>query len=501
MRTARFEVLSQTEVERIQAASLEILAEVGVKVDYKTARDIFREAGAQVDDEQQCVRLPEELVSWALEQAPKQFDLYGIGPEFKLQIGGGDINFAGLGTPTHVIDADTGQRRPATREDMERHIILIDSCQHIHNSQMDVWPNDIPMTTIHVEAISSWARHSRKPFGMGCYGYQPTLDMMQMMALAVGGKEELRRRPRFFAICSVVSPLQMSQMQLEGLLLCADYGQPLAMSPEAIAGATAPVTLAGLLTQQNANILAHVTLAQVFRPGTPVLYSTVSTIANMRLGNVALGAVETGLITAGAAQLARSYGLPCRGVGGTTESKLEDVQAGIERTATLLPAVLAGVDFITCAGTLDSTMLESDAMLLLDDELCGAALRVADGIRVDEDTLALDLIRKVNFRGHYLAEAHTVEHFREEHFMPSLFTRDPYETWEKAGRRSAIDYARQKVEKILKDHKPRALDPALEKELDQFRQMVAARTLEEFYAGEQEENQDFGEGPGYSVRP
>ncbi|MBN1148326.1 MAG: trimethylamine methyltransferase family protein [Anaerolineales bacterium] len=494
MKTARFEVLSQAEVERIHATSMEILAEVGVKVDYKTARDIFRDAGAQVDDARQCVRLPEKLVRWALDQAPRQFDLYGIDADFKLQIGGGQVNFAGLGTPTHIIDMDSGQRRPATREDMERHIILVDGCEQIHNSQMDVWPNDIPMTTIHVEAIWSWAHHSRKPFGMGCYGYLPTRDMMRMMALAVGGKDELRQRPRFFAICSVVSPLQMSQMQLEGLLLCADYGQPLAMSPEAIAGATAPVTLAGLLAQQNANILAHVTLAQIFRPGTPVLYGTVSTIANLRLGNVALGAVETGLISAGAAQLARYYGLPCRSVGGTTEAKLEDVQAGIERTATLMQAVLAGVDFITCAGTLDSTMLESDALLLLDDELCAAALRVARGIEVNEGTLALDLIRKVNFSGHYLAEAHTVEHFRNEHYIPSLLPREPYETWEKGGGRTALDHARQRVRKILEKHQPRAVDPALEKELDEFRQEVAARTIEEFYAGEQLENQDFGTG-------
>jgi trimethylamine--corrinoid protein Co-methyltransferase len=281
------------------------------------------------------------LVPWALDQAPGQFTLYGADPDFRTGIGGGEVHSAGLGTPTDIIDTATGERRPSTMADVVRHVQLINGCQHIHNSQMDVWPNDIPMTTIHAEAIWAWAHHSRKRFGMGCCGYLPTLDMMRMMTVAVGGKEELKRHPRFFAICSVGSPLQMLQMRAEGLLICADYGQPLAMSPEAIAGATAPFTLAGLLAQQNANILAHVTLAQVFRRDTPVLYGTVSTIANMRLGTLALGAVETGLESAGAAQLARRYGLPCRSVGGTTESKLEDVQAGLKRTATLLQAVQA----------------------------------------------------------------------------------------------------------------------------------------------------------------
>ena len=491
MKAVRFEVLSQEEVERIHAASMEVLSTVGVKVEWKTARDLYREAGAEVDDAGQCVRIPEKLVQWAVAQAPTQFTLHGAeGSRFQLEVGGDQVCFAGLGTPTHIIDGDSGERRSCTMDDVVRHIQLINGCQYIHNSQMDVWPNDIPMTTIHTESIWAWAHHSHKPFGMGCYGYVPTLDMMRMMAIAAGGKEKLRRRPRFFAICSVNSPLQMIQMQAEGLLICAEYGQPMAMSPEAIAGLTAPVTLAGLLAQQNANILAHITLAQIFRPGAPVLYGTVSTIANMRLGTVALGAVETGLVTAGAAQMARHYGLPCRSIGAATESKLEDFQAGAERMATLLQAVLAGVDFITCGGTLDSTMLESDPLLMLDDDLCGMALRVARGIEVNDESLALDMIKKVGFSGNYLSEMHTAKHFRDEHFIPQLLPRDTYEAWRKAGSKSALDLAKERVREILANHQPHMLDPALERELDEFRQMVATRPMEEFYAYEAVEKQD-----------
>jgi trimethylamine--corrinoid protein Co-methyltransferase len=493
MKTARFEVLSQAEVARIDAASMEILATVGVQVDWKKARDLFAQAGAEVDEDGPCVRLPEDLVRRAVARSPSQFSLHGADPqaEFRLEIGGDRVHFAGLGTPTHILDLETGQRRPSTLADTVRHIQLINGCRHIHNSQMDVWPNDIDMTTIHTEAIWAWAHHSRKPFGMGCYGYLPTLDMMRMMAIASGGKEAIRRRPTFFAICSVGSPLQMIQMQLEGLLICADYGQPVALSPEAIAGATAPVTLAGLLAQQNANILAHVTLAQIWRPGSPVLYGTVSTIANLRHGTVALGAVETGLITAGAAQLARFYGLPCRSVGGATDAKQPDLQAGLERAGNLLPAVLAGVNFITCGGTLDGTMLESDALLLLDDELCGAALRLARGIEIDDDSLALDLIKEVGFAGNYLDQKHTVRHFRSEHYLPDLLPRDPYETWEKAGSPLALDLARDRVREILANHQPRQLDPALEQALDDYRQMTAQRPLEDFYLCEQPERQDW----------
>ena len=493
MKTTRFEVLSQPEVERIHAASMEILAEVGIKVTYQKARDLFREAGAEVDEQTQAVKLPESLIRWAVEQAPQQFSLFGRDGQFRLDIGPEQTApvFAGLGTPTRILDLHTGDVRAVTKQDMIDHIILIDTCRHIHSSQMDVWPDDIPMTTIHTEAIWAWAHHSRKPYGMGCYGYLPTWDMMRMMALAVGGKEALRQRPRFFGICSVVSPLQMDQAQAEGLLICAEYGQPVTLAPEGIAGLTAPVTLAGLLAQENAAILAHVALAQIFRPGTPVLYGTVSTVANMRYGTVALGAIETGLITAASAQMARYYGLPIRSVGGTTEAKREDLQAGFERMGTLLPAALAGVNYITCAGTLDSTMLESHALLLLDDELCGAAARLARGIEVNAESLAVDLIKETGFAGSYIAAEATSRQFRKELFIPALFSREPYETWEQEGSKLALDHARERALEILAKRQPYEVDPAIERELAAFKEAAAARSLDEFYLYETAEKQDF----------
>ena len=491
MRAARFEVLSPSEIDSIHSASMTVLSEVGIQVDYAKARRLFQQAGARVDEAKCVVYLPESLVQWALKQAPSSFGLYGRDASFSMHVGGEETQFAGLGTPTRIIDPTSGEIRETTLQDVIRHIQLIDACDFIHNSQMDIWPNDVPMTTIHTRSISEWARWSRKPFGMGCYGYLPTLDMMRLMALLVGGKEELRRRPRFLAICSVLSPLKMAAMQIEGLLICAEYGQPVALSPEAIAGATAPVTLAGLLVQENANILAHITLAQIFRPGAPVLYGTVSTIANMRHGTVALGSVETGLITAASAQLARRYGLPCRSVGGATESKLEDLQAGSERTANLAAAVLAGVNLITCAGTLDGTMLESDALLLLDDELCGALKRMARGIEVTPDSLALDLIRRVNYTGNYLQEEHTAANFRKEHYIPRLANRDPFENWVQAGKKSALDKARQRVHELVSRAQPRPLDPALEKEVDAFCALVAQRSMEEFYGFEQADRQNW----------
>jgi len=486
MKPALFEVLSTEDVARIDAATMDILATVGVRVGLKRARDDLRAAGAQVDDASRMVRFPEALVRRAVAQAPSSFSLYGADPDFRMEVGGDHVNFAALGTPTKIIDHDSGEVRPTTLADVRNHLRIIDALDHIHNSQMDVWPNDIPMTTIHAEAILAWAQNSRKSFGMGCYGVLPSTDMMEMMAIVVGGKEELRQRPRFFAICSAMSPLQMINLQIEGLYTMAEYGQPVAMSPEAMAGSTAPATLAGLLAQHTAEVLAHVTLAQVIRPGTPVLYGSVSTITDMATAGPALGSAETGIISAASAQLARHYGLPCRTVAGATESKTEDLQCAIERASTLVPAVLAGVNFITCGGTLESTMTESHPVLVLDDEICGRALRLARGIEVTDDTLALDVIKEVGVDGMYLEQMHTAQHYRREHLRPRLLRRENRDTWLKQGAKTALDLARERVREILAAHTPRALDPGVERELQAFLKTVQTRSMGDYEAAEWE---------------
>jgi trimethylamine--corrinoid protein Co-methyltransferase len=161
----------------------------------------------------------------------------------------------------------------------------------------------------------------------------------------------------------------------------------------------------------------------------------------------------------------------------------------MERTANLLPAVLAGVDLITCGGTLDGTMLESHALLVLDDELCGMARRLARGVQVDDETLALEVIKEVGPGGNYLTQAHTARYFRREHYMPRLMAREGYTAWEREGSRSALDRARERAREMLAKHQPRELDPALERELDEYCALVAARNLDEFYLGELAENQ------------
>ena len=185
--------------------------------------------------------------------------------------------------------------------------------------------------------------------------------------------------------------------------------------------------------------------------------------------------------------MARHYGLPCRGVGGTTDARTPDAQCMLERVSTLIPAVLAGVHFITCGGTLESTTTESHPLMVLDDVLCEQALRLARGIEVNDETIARDLIEEVGWQGHHLAQPHTVKHFRNEFFLSKLLKREGRETWESKGSKTALDLAAERVREILAAHEPRQLDPAVEKELLAYLDTVRKRTMADFEAAEWED--------------
>ncbi|GAH84236.1 unnamed protein product, partial [marine sediment metagenome] len=185
---------------------------------------------------------------------------------------------------------------------------------------------DIQYTTIHARCIYEWAKNTRKPYGLGVYGKLASTDMINMVSIVVGGNDELINKPRLVGFFNPTSPLHLPQIMTNGLQIFAKYKQPTIVAPEALAGSSAPVTLAGLLAQTNAEILGGAILAQIFNPGAPIFYGTVSHITDMRSGNSAIGSIETGLITAGIAQLARFYNIPSRGPGLVTDSKCFDLQ-------------------------------------------------------------------------------------------------------------------------------------------------------------------------------
>lgn len=472
----RLEFLSSDEIYEIHMASMEILEQVGVKFLSQKALQILGEAGAYVDFKEETARIPEYLIKEAIKKTPSSCTVFGRDFKHKLKLGGKQVYFSMGGWLPYVLDLETGERREGTLSDIELFFKLGDYSENIHFLDWAVWPKDIPESVAHVYGLFMGFKNTTKPLDGYIHGERYTEDNMKMASVIAGGEEELKKRPLLLSIENPTSPLQHSKEMIEGLMVYAKYRQPLVIAPEAQSGATAPATLAGLMVQQNAEILSGMVLAELVSPGTPVIYGTVSTIADMKTGNIALGAIEAGLVNAVTAQLARYYNLPSRGTGGTTDSKIPDIQAGLEKSITLMMAALAGINLIySFAGTLESTLTMSYEQLIIDNELAGMVSRALKGIEVNDETLAVDVIKSVGPEHHYLTQKHTIKNFMKEHYIPKIINREKRETWEKAGSKDLREIAREEVKRILKTHQPEPLDRDVEKELKRIIEEVEKR--------------------------
>jgi len=274
----------------------------------------------------------------------------------------------------------------------------------------------------------------------------------------------------------VISPLEYMVEQTEGLIEYAKMGLPVDIASEPQLGATSPVTLAGTLAQQTAEILGMNVIAQLVHPGTPVLMGTVAAVMNLHNGTIALGGAEAAMINAAHAQMAQFYRIPSRGTGSNTESKIFDMQAGYEKAITLLLPALAGTNQIFYPGTMDHALTVSLESLVIDHEICDMIAHILNGIAVTDETLAVDLVDKVGPGGHFLSQKHTMKYLKQEHFLPKLSDRDSYEVWTEKGKRSIYERAKERVKKILAEHQPLPLDAAVEKELVAIVQDVEKRS-------------------------
>ncbi|MFX1555229.1 MAG: trimethylamine methyltransferase family protein [Promethearchaeota archaeon] len=489
MRLKKIKVLSNDEIQAIHSASIELLSKVGIKIDSPSARNLFKENGAEVSDNDLFIRIPESLIKEKLKEVPNSFKLHGPDGKFNFEVNTTSTQFATIGTPVKIYDPSKKSGiRKTVLDDTIKQIRIVDSLKNINCSHLDVWPNDVNYLSLHVHCIYQWVHNTRKPYGLGCWGRVVSQDVINMASIIVGSEDELIKNARFVGFMNPTSPLHLPQLMTNGLEIFAKYNQPTIIAPEALAGATAPVTMAGLLTQINAEIIGGIILTQIYKSGAPVFFGTVSTITDMKSGNAALGSIETGLITTAIAQMARFYNIPSRGPGGITDSKVLDVQCGFERLQTLLVAAQAGINYITCAGTYEETLVESLELLVIDDELVDIVKRLLEGISVDEDTIALDVIKKVASspkKGvNYLGEAHTRKYMREELFIPSLIDRNRRSTWRKKGAKDIIGRAGEKVKQILQSFIPPELDKVIENELLDYIKEDQKRTLEYYKKAE-----------------
>ena len=487
MRRNLINVLSQDEIELIHNHTLDLLERIGVKVDSTEARELLIENGAIFDDKTEYVKFPEGLVKEQLTKVPSSFTLWGSDGSYSFEINKETVNFATVGTPVKIYDPEhkKGIRKTVLSDNINQ-IRIVDSLKNIRCSHVDVWPNDVPYLETHYHAIRAWAENSYKPYGLGCYGRIASQDMMNLTSIIVGGDEELIQKPRLIGFFNPTSPLTLTKIMVNGLFIFAKYKQPTIIAPAASAGSTAPVTLAGLLVQSNMEILSSITLTQLINPGAPVFYSTMNCPMDPPTGNVAWGSIETGLITSGAAQLARYYNIPSRGPGAVTESKCFDIQNGYERFMTLSFAANAGINYITCAGTYESSLAEALELLVVDNELIDMINRGREGINVNEETLAIEQIKRVALEGkNYLMLRHTAKNTRKEIYVPKLADRDRRGIWKRNGSKDIIQRAKEKVNQILETQQGPGISKEVDDQLKEYFEIISSRTMDYFRKAEE----------------
>ncbi len=461
--------LSKDDIQGIHEASLIILHDTGVKVHHDEARTLLSEAGATVDEHSNTARLPEQLVLDCLAKTDKRYVLYGRDPERTARFGYGDAVWMSSPGQYMWIDAQSGKRRSTTVQDVRNAIRLGDALDRIHIVGAMGQPEEIPHTWRDVFLTGELVKGTAKPTRCWISNGRTASAILEIYRTLAGGSEPLRQRPMAEAFLEPISPLQLPEHGLEIVKVFAQAGQPVSIGPMAMTSATAPGTLAGTLAQENAEILAGLVVTQLFAPGTAVMYGGIPHIMDPRTGICSFGSPEQGLMALAMVQMAKSYGLPSYINIGLTDAKTLDAQAGMEKASSMLLGRLAGADTFGHCGICGTDHGASLEWLYIDNELAAYVDRVAAGFEIDAETLAGEVVSRTGPGGNFLADEHTVRHFRNELWMPgSVWTRQSWDGWQASGSQSMAQRAHEQVLAILGTHEIEPFEEKLSAEIDRI---------------------------------
>jgi len=425
---------------------------VGVKVKFPEALELFEKNGAKVDKASRIVKISPEMVNEWIGKAPSTVFLCGRekNGDLDCEIGGNKVYFGTGGTALNVQESGSNDSRRSKLEDIVNMARLVDALDNIHFYMLNVYPNDLSEKEVDVNRFGAALNRTRKHVMGGVYTVEGVRNVIKMAEIIAGSPGKLRDRPFISMVTCVISPLTLDETYAQLTMEAARNRIPVVVPSEPLCGATAPMTLAGNLVIQNVDSLAGVMLAQMTSSGTPTLYGCISSITDLRDMKYLSGAVEMGLMNAAAAQMARFYDLPIYVTAGMSDSKVNDAQAGYESAITNLMVALAGGNFIhDAAGFLEFCMTASYDKLVIDNEIIGMVMRAVDGIKVNDETLAFDLIKKAGPGGHFISARHTRRHMRTELYKPRLSDRENRDRWRDEGEKDIRQRAAGKAQEIL----------------------------------------------------
>ena len=462
-----YPVLSRDDLGRIHRSALLELEKVGVRVGTAKGRKLLADAGAKVDATSQVARIPSSLVEEAIDHTAKHIILCGRSRTQDAQLDLEHVHICNDGNGPLAIDFRTGERRASTSEDLANSAKVSNALENLHVYWPMVTSQDVPeriRTYVDLKvALMNTDKHVQFATAVTPENARRLTDMAAAVA---GNRDELRRRPIISSVHTSIAPLQHDAGNMDTAFIFGEAGVPVVIFTMPGPGTSGPVTLAGSIVVAAMEFLSGLTMCQLANPGCPVVWGTGIAPLDMQTTTRAGGSPEHGLTGAAVTQLAHAYGVPSQCGGFDATAAVPGTQAALEQFASGLSLVLGGADLICGTGLLEDARTLWLEQLFIDDEMVGMIRRIADGIVVDEDHLALDVIERVGIGGMFLGQRHTLDHFRQEHFRPKLVDRRSYDLWSADGRKSMEERARAKVVEALARPVPNPIPDDIVRELD-----------------------------------
>lgn len=446
----KYELLSIQEITRIHEASLEILENVGMLIRNEKAREIFLKHGCSVDSESLITKIPQNIVEEYRKLFVPTFAFTGRDPSFDRTIPNDrPVIVTGSSAP-NIIDPKTGKERRATSSDIANIAFLINELPGYDVFSISTLADDAPKDQFSLSRFYPALKNCLKPVRSNTPNMKDLMEILELGAIIVGGKDAYRAHPIInHHYCPVVSPLTMDVESTEAVIYLTGEKFPVYGTIVPNAGVSAPMTLAGTLALGNAEFLALGVMQQMIQPETPLIYAVLSTVADMRTGAYAPGAIETGIMQMAHSQMAHFYNVPSGGYIGLTNAHINDAQSGYETGMNTTAAFLAGADLFNMGGLLGSLMAFDFSKAVIDNEIAQMLKRIRQGIEFSEENLALDLITEIGPGGNYMDSMYTIEHMRSAAFFPDVATREMREIWIGAGKEDAATRAMKRVREVL----------------------------------------------------
>lgn len=451
----RLQALRADQIEAIHEATLEVLCETGAFLGDETAVRLLRSAGAIAETDGH-VRIPPKLVETAISTAPRSMVLYTRGGDEAMRLEEGLV-YCGTGSDCpNVLDFETGKRRPARKSDVEVFARLCDALPDIDFVLSMGLACDVPAKTADLHHFQAMVCNTTKPVVFTAVEPENLTCIIDLAAEIAGGAKALAKHPFLVHFAMASPPLRHSQIALQNLIHCARQSIPVVYASGTAMGASGPMAIAGGTVSSNCDVLAGLVVHQLANPGAPFIYGVGVSLMDMRTMIDSYGAPEHYLGDVVNAQVAHSYGLPTWGYAACTDSKVLDLQAALEFQASTLSGMLSGCNMLHDVGYLESGLTASCESIVFGNELIASARRMLQEVRVDQESLAVNLIKRIGFEGTFLADRHTVKHLRDFRYS-KLIDRQRYDAWAADNHQTMYDRLRTRVEEILSSHQPAAL--------------------------------------------